>query len=497
MCTVVTVAGLAVSVASGCLSDKATDAVASFRTQGADRIAEIRSTPNIVVPENAAKYYISEKSGSDTADGRSPATAWRTAMPLERVKIEPGSFVLFERGGIYRGTVKTAPGVTYTAYGKGAKPCVYGSPEDGAIAAKWKRTDSPNVWAYDIGTRDVGTLVFNDGESCAIKVVICTDKKTGKKTSKVTGRPFNSYRDLDVDLHFWHDYYKGGTGKVYLYSATNPGERFKSIEFNVKCHGFAVGGNCGVTIDNMAVKYVGVHGVGAGTCKDLVVRNCEFAWIGGSIQAEAIFGRNYPTRLGNAVEIYGGCENYLVDNCYIWQVYDAAVTQQFNIPENKGNARYDQKNVRYSNNVFEKCNYSVEYFLTAKRGNMSRMENFVVEDNLMFDAGIGFCEQRPDRNEGAHIKAWYHGERNRAKDYVVRRNVFCGSGDMLVQICSGLKNEDGSSSMPVVTDNIFIGREGAQFGTISDSTNKRETYGTETPAYVEKFGTGNRFFFVK
>lgn len=490
-------AAFAAAFASGCLSTKTQSAEDVFRQKAAARVIEIRATPNMQVPEAAARYYISEKGGDDGNDGRSPATAWRTAARLEREKIAPGSFVLFERGGVYRGTVKTAPGVTYTAYGKGAKPCVYGSPENGAVAAKWTRTDNPNVWAYDIGTRDVGTLVFNDGEACATKIVIRTDKKTGKKFNKFTGRPFNSYRDLDGDLHFWHDYYKGGAGKVYLYSAVNPGERFKSIEFNVKCHGFAVGGCCGVTIDNFTVKYVGVHGVGAGTCKDLVVRNCEFAWIGGSIQAEAIFGRDYPTRLGNAVEIYGGCDNFLVENCYIWQVYDAAVTQQFNIPDSAGDKRYDQKNVRYANNVFEKCNYSVEYFLTAKRGNMSRMENFVVEDNLMFDAGLGFCEQRPDRNEGAHIKAWYHGERNRAKNYVVRRNVFCESGDMMVQICSGLKNEDGSSSMPSVTDNVFIGRVGAQFGTISDATGKREPYGPEIRGYVEKFGTGNSFVFKK
>ena len=180
-----------------------------------------------------------------------------------------------------------------------------------AYNAKWTRTENPNVWAYDIGRRDVGTLVFDGGAQHATKIVIRTDKKTGARFNKFTGRPFNSYRDLDGDLHFWHDYYEKGTGKVYLYSAQNPGERFRSIEFNVKCHGFAVGGADGVTIDNVTVKYVGVHGIGAGTCRDLTVSNCEFGWIGGSIQAEGIFGRDYPTRLGNAVEIYGGCENYI------------------------------------------------------------------------------------------------------------------------------------------------------------------------------------------
>ncbi len=95
-------------------------------------------------------------------------------------------------------------------------------------------------------------------------------------THHCTGKPFKSYRDLDGDLHFWHDYCKDGTGKVYLYSEKNPGERFKSIEFNVKTCGFRVGGAAGVTIDNFTVKCVGVHGISAGNCRNLTVRNCEF-----------------------------------------------------------------------------------------------------------------------------------------------------------------------------------------------------------------------------
>ena len=489
-------AGGSLPFALKCQREDAATELAKFRTQAARRIAEIRATESIAVPDAATRYYVSARTGDDAADGRTPQTAWRTSARVAREKIAPGSFVLFERGGVYRGSVQAFPGVTYTAYGRGAKPCIYGSPANGADPTKWTRTENPNVWAYDIGHNDVGVLVFDDGAQHATKIVIRTDKKTGAKFNKFTGRPFNSYRDLDTDLHFWHDYYKDGTGKVYLHSQQNPGERFKSIEFNVKCSGFRVGGAADVTIDNFTIKYVGVHGVAAGTCRNLTVANCEFGWIGGSIQAEAIFGRDYPTRLGNAVEIYGGCENYAVTNCYMWQVYDAGVTQQFNIPEKDGEKRYDQRNVRYANNVFEKCNYSVEYFLTARKGNWSRMENFVIEDNLMFDAGVGFCEQRPDRNEGAHIKAWYHGERNRAKDYVIRRNAFCCAGDMLVQICSGLKNEDGSSSMPTMTDNVFIGRTGGQFGTISESTGKREVYGPETQTYVARFGAGNRCLFL-
>ena len=134
------------------------------------RIAEIRATPNMEVKAGAECRYLSGK-GDDAADGKTPATAWRTTERLEKENLAPGSFVLFERGGVYRGGFRASKGVTYTAYGKGAKPRIYSSPENGADPAKWERTDAPNVWRYKIGANDVGTIVFDGGAAHAIKII--------------------------------------------------------------------------------------------------------------------------------------------------------------------------------------------------------------------------------------------------------------------------------------------------------------------------------------
>ena len=461
------------------------------------RIAQIRATPNMEIPDGAARLYLSEKTGDDAADGKTPQTAWKTIARLNKAAPGPGTYVLFERGGLYRGCVMAKPGVTYTAWGEGPKPRIYGSPEDGADPAKWERTENPRVWAYRIGHDDVGTLVFDGGAAHAIKIVIRTDRKTGAKFNKYTGRPFNSYRDLDGDLHFWHDYYKGGTGKVYLYSERNPGERFRSIEFNVKTCGFRVGGAADVTIDNFTVKYVGIHGVSAGTCRNLAVRNCEFAWIGGSIQGEALFGRDHPTRLGNGVEIYGGCDNYVVDNCYLWQVYDAAITQQVGVRSAEDLKM--QRKMRYSNNVMEKCNYSIEYFLSRMAKypqNPSRMEDFLIENNLMWDAATGFCEQRPDLNCGAHVKSWRNGS-NRATRYRIRNNLFAGSREMLIEVSSGLLNPDGSDSMPTLEGNLFIGKKGQRFGVLNQGKPAELAYDDALAGKLDARHVDNVFYMEK
>ena len=406
--------------------------------------------------------------------------------------LKPGSEVLFKRGGIWRGTVVARPGVTYAAYGRGEMPRIYGSPENGASPARWRQTDNPRVWAYSIGHRDVGTLVFDGGVQHAIKIICRTDSETGRRTNMTTGRPFNSYRDLDTDLHFWHDYYKDGSGEVYLYSERNPGERFGSVEFNVKCCCFQVGSACDVTIDGIDIRYAGIHGVSALTCTNLTVRNCNFEWIGGSIQAERIFGRDYPTRFGNGIEVYGGCENFVVSNCVFSQIYDAGVTHQYNIPTKVGTLRYDQRHVCYVDNVFEKCNYSIEYFLSAPDGNESLMEDVLIAGNVMRDAGYGFCEQRVDCGVAAHIKARYRIDRNRARDFIIRDNIFDSSRDMLIHACAGLRNVDGSSSLPRFENNTFIGSRGDYFGAISDVSDDLVVYDEGVENYVNAYGAGNR-----
>lgn len=47
-------------------------------------------------------------------------------------RLKSGDAVFFERGGLWRGYLDCAEGVTYSAYGQGEKPRIYGSPENGA-----------------------------------------------------------------------------------------------------------------------------------------------------------------------------------------------------------------------------------------------------------------------------------------------------------------------------------------------------------------------------
>ncbi|MGN1410444.1 MAG: hypothetical protein ACI4XJ_09750 [Eubacteriales bacterium] len=457
------------------------------------RIKDILGSKNMEIPAGSTVFYVSPN-GDDSSDGKTPSTAWKTLGRVNSAAIESGSYVCFERSGLWRGQLQAKTGVTYTSYGKGDKPKLYRSPFNGADPSLWSRTDAANIWSIQLGKDDAGTVVFNEGEAHAIKCIIRTEDD-GSTFNNTTGKPYRDYRDLDADLHFYHDY--KDTGVLYLCSEENPGERFDSIEFNIRQNGVSVRGS-GVTIDNFCIKYVGSHGVGAGTVNNLTVTNCELCWIGGSIQAEGIFGRNYGTRFGNAVEIYGGCDTFTVTDNYIYQIYDAGITQQYGLTdeESENNVDMSQKNMTYARNVIENCNYSIEYFLNLKNNpdNPSRMENFLVEDNLMWYAGYGFCEQRPDGG-ASHIKGWSGGNRNRAYNYVIKNNLMFGTKNTVVQIVSPLMNPDGSDSLPVLEGNDFAAGAGDRFGMFSSEPDPAEhSFGEDLPEFLGDKSHGDVFW---
>ncbi len=385
------------------------------------RIYEIRTAKNEIKPaEGGTAYYVSNN-GKKENDGLTPETAVSTYADVRNKGIKTGDVIYFERGGIWRGTVEiTVPGVTITAYGEGKAPQFYLSPENSARKECWIETDKPNVYEYvDKVAGDVGTIVFDD-EECAYKSIRSTADQSNSKNKRYV----NSYKNLKEDLQMYHD---PMTKKVYLFSSEgNPGERYDAIEMVV--YGSAIGVTTdNVTIDGVCCKYSN-FGIGAGNnglVKGLTVRNCEFGWIGGSLQGLAT---QSTTRLGNGIEIWGAAHDFTVENCYFWQVYDAAVTFQYD-----GDIKNDVKNVKFNNNVFDYCNYSVEYF---HRKNGGKVYDFEIKNNLFWYAGEGLCNQRPDHAGVSHIRSGWATNGNAIK---VEDNLFAIS---LKKLASTLDEAD-------------------------------------------------------
>ena len=87
------------------------------------------------------------------AAGTSPETAWATIDRLNGAELNDGDAVFFRRGDVWRAAqVESRPGVTYSAYGEGEKPGLYGSAENGGGAEKWslwyEGEDGRKIWVY-------------------------------------------------------------------------------------------------------------------------------------------------------------------------------------------------------------------------------------------------------------------------------------------------------------------------------------------------------------
>lgn len=431
---------------------------------------------------NGTTYYVSCE-GDDSNDGLGEGSAWRTLAKVSSANLSAGDGVLFKRGDLFRGEIFVKDGVSYGAYGVGEKPKIYGWDKSLAAPALWELYDEEHsIWHLKEKILDVGTLVFNDGEFHSIKLI--PSYINGKFVCRENeDKPFlmeeEMVRNLDIYWHFdaimSEKESRGSTfpipdmtpesyGDLYLRcDEGNPGEIFNEIEALVRRSGFVVGSRKNVTIDNLCIKFVGLHAIAAGgqCVVGLRVTNCEIGWIGGTIQnyygLDPNFkkgGRGSVTRFGNGVEIYGGCDGYEVSGCYIYEVYDAGATHQITT----GGKTYVMKNIKYADNLFVRCVYGIEYFLEILGGGKdSYMKDVVISNNVFNESGCGWGQQRHNTTTPAHIKGWSF--QNPATSFVISDNLFGKAGYRMLHLVA-----DEAESLPKMQRNIYIQTESGMIG---------------------------------
>lgn len=384
------------------------------------RITEIRNTASEYDKDAKNIYYVSVD-GDDNNDGRSPETPFKTPKKANQIASD-GDVVLFKRGDEWRVRWKAKSGVTYSAYGEGEKPVFNGNTYgDAADPSYWNLVDgTKNIWEYKSIIPDVGCIVFNGGESTAEKI----NYEIHEKKMYVWGNEFElSNKSFYANNTFVSRFVHLGANaadpvlnaRLYLRcDKGNPGEVYDSIELCYR--GNLISGSSNVTLDNICIKYTGSHGVGMGTVENVTIRNCEVGFIGGSIQS---FQNHYFIRFGNGIEVYGGCKDFTVDNCYVYQCYDAGITHQLQLG---GNNPATHENVRFTDNVIEKCIYNIEYFMgKADTPSVTRfMKDILYKGNILAYSGEGWGA---DPSRSASIKGWPH-HNNHAENFVIEENVF-------------------------------------------------------------------------
>ncbi len=418
----------------------------NHRSSSYDEIAEARRKEILELPDTVEDlvegtvYYVSAK-GNDENDGRTKETAWRTPARVSASAegFEEGDVILFERGGVYRGSVLLTSGVSYGAYGEGPKPCIYGSLQNYANKELWQSTDKENVWKLQVGEMsDIGNIVFDHGKKCGMKRLENTIKK---------------------DFDFFHDEEEGA---LYLYLTTgNPGEVYEDIEVCSNDHimnGLKLISAHDILIENLCLKYTGAHGISfQNDTRKITVQGCEIGYIGGSM----LTGQD--VRYGNGFEVVDNCDTITVKDNWVYQCYDAGITHQSSYQPG-----CMQQNITFADNLIEYCNYNIEYYVSNEKGTI---KNTVYENNILRFAGYGFGSVNrigSDTSVVSNICCYVRSMPS--SDFVIRNNVMDSPSRYHTTI--GCPNDTENNLGPVIEGNTYI-QQGNEVALILDGGARR------------------------
>ena len=375
-------------------------------------------------------YFVNSVEGDDQTNGLSPRAAWSTLTRVNDATLQPGDKVLFHRNNLWRGQLRPKSGsagrpITYGAFGEGAKPILRIVARDAADSwihtetYLWTAhslsfvtdTDNPHQLVLSkVGRRqspddalamDVGNIIFDHGAACGVKKW--------------------RQQDLRQNRDFWYD---PESQQTWLFSDTPPSEQYRSIELAQRRHIVDGRNSAFLVFEDLSLRYGAAHGVSSFETHDIIIRRCDISFIGGGHQSSRLNGQ--PVRYGNGIQFWNTGRHNLVEDCRLWDIYDAALTNQGQGSDS------EQVDITYRNNVIWNAEYSFEYW---NGPNTAKTEDILFEHNTCVDAGHGWGHaQRPDKN-GHHLMFWDNMAATRR--FTVRNNIFCNA----TESCSRMDND--------------------------------------------------------
>jgi len=248
-------------------------------------------------PAGATTYYVDAIHGDDANNGTSLSTPWQTIAKVNSVKLNPGDFVLFKRGVIWReqldvvnsGTVGHP--ITFGAYGNGSLPTI--SAADLATAwamdasAKYLWTEGgvgPTNQVFEDGARlaaaqapgtmTAGTFYYNVAAR-TLYVRMLTDDNPNSHIIEVSQRNYaiyeaggNSYitlEGLQTSAADGTDIYFNGSTSITISDVTATNAFGEGIRFDVIANSL---------IDSTIASWNGSNGISADDVPNLVIHGC-------------------------------------------------------------------------------------------------------------------------------------------------------------------------------------------------------------------------------
>ena len=375
-------------------------------------------------------YYISNN-GNDDNPGNTPDKPWKSLSKLENIKglVYSPVTIFLERGSTFRGQLPLYSYTNYAAYGEGEKPKIYGSAQNFKNATWTKHASYDNVWVLNMGdvSEDVGSIVFNHGEKVAFRIISTTTTASGgTKTYSLDSldthfsKMFASKYDKDLTFIYYNK-------KVYLRSDKgNPSTLFDSIEITDLGFGGSIMYNPNdirlrdVIIENLCLKYSNFGiGTGSGGSTNVTMRNLEIGYIGGCMTSD------YSCRWGNGIEVWADSEYVTIEDCWVYQCYDAGITNQCSTNTRAPNVHNWFDRITFDSNLIEFCQYNIEFFNSKNTGSYAHNMNYT--NNILRFAGYQVFDPKERLGSNSSYTALINSNgiaHDFGGSYVIEGNIF-------------------------------------------------------------------------
>ncbi|MBN2487382.1 MAG: T9SS type A sorting domain-containing protein [Bacteroidales bacterium] len=327
---------------------------------------------------NATTYYLSNN-GSNDNNGISPNTAWQTLAQLNSQALNPGDSVLFEAGGIWRGTlqikksgIKEAP-IVYSRYGSGKNPAIYGS----RLSEGWSKTSVPNVWQANTEMNNISQEYF-PGRIFFVK---------NNTVSWGKLRPYDAgFSNLAND----YDYTVSGSVH-YIYSQSDPNSQYDAVEIAQRDFCIQTNRISYIHIIGIDMHYARLSGFFAGYpeyrgVEGLVFKDCNIGYFGDR-------GSGYAY----GIEIWHS--NSLIENCNFSDCGRRAISLNLYTADFPAGQERVVDNLIIRNNTFKRGYHTTGLDLACNRGAGDTIRNIYYYNNIHDDSEHQVIGDRETSNQ--------------------------------------------------------------------------------------------------
>ncbi|MFH2096838.1 MAG: hypothetical protein ABIJ16_14105, partial [Bacteroidota bacterium] len=219
-----------------------------------------------------------------------------------------------------------------------------------------------------------------------------------------------SLTDLQNQGDFWYD---SDSLCVKIYSSGNPGTYYSAMECALTRNIIEEDEKNYITYENLALRYGGGHGIGGGNTHHITIRKCDISYIGGGGVFTQLYGN---IRYGNGIEFWYNAHDNLVEQCHVWEIYDAAMTNQNDLMPAV------QSDIIYRNNLIENSEYSFEYWNRPVA--LSSTNNIWFVNNTCIDAGKTWAHYQRESwdQRGRHL--CFYENNTSTSEFHILNNIF-------------------------------------------------------------------------